>query len=160
MQHTCRSVIELYTEWAGPTAAAKTAWRKLAVDMGGGPLPFDLRTLCLDRMQGAPGAELLAALPLTSEPQWVLVKHGKQVTCIRAGQDITTLSNQQAHALRHVGDFTPRNLSGNDRITNGGTPVRPTLQVAVVMGMDLPQLMKAVQKFSAETVAVARETEC
>ncbi len=38
--------------------------------------------------------------------------------------------------------------------------VWPTLQVAAVTGLDLPQLMKAVQKFSAETVAVARETEC
>ncbi|KAL4430792.1 hypothetical protein ABPG75_006048 [Micractinium tetrahymenae] len=102
-------VIELYTAWTGPTAAAKTAWRKLAVDMGG-PLPCDLSTACLDRMQGAPGGEPLAAFPLTSEPQWVLFKRGKQV--------------------------------------------------AAVTGMDLPQLMKAVQRFSAETPAVARETEC
>lgn len=78
------AVIELHTAWAGPTAAAKTAWRKLAVDMGGGTLPFDLCTLCLDRMQGTPGVELLAGFPLTSEPQWVLFKHGKQVNWIDA----------------------------------------------------------------------------
>ncbi len=82
-QYPC-AVIELHTAWAGPTAAAKTAWRKLAVDMGGGPLPFDLCTLCLDHMLGGPGVELLAGFPLTSEPQWVLFKHGKQVNWIDA----------------------------------------------------------------------------
>ena len=35
------AVIELYTEWAGPTAAARSAWRKMATELGE-PLPFDL----------------------------------------------------------------------------------------------------------------------
>lgn len=86
-QLVCATVVELYTEWAGPTAACKSAWRKLALEHGGA-LPVDLSTACLERCS-APGGPL-AEHKATSEPSFLLFKGGTEVACVQ-GVDIPAL---------------------------------------------------------------------
>ncbi|PSC67366.1 Thioredoxin [Micractinium conductrix] len=80
-------VIELYTEWAGPTAAARSAWRKMATELGE-PLPFDLGSAPLERMRGV---QQLAGFTPSAQPQWVLFKGGKQVAAV-TGLDLLRLT--------------------------------------------------------------------
>lgn len=82
--HTLTAVLELYTEWAGPTAACKSTWRKAALERGGSPaaLPFDLFAACVERCSGVPGLEPYVAAP-TSQPVFLFFKGGKQVAEVR-----------------------------------------------------------------------------
>ena len=78
---TLTAVLELYTEWAGPTAACKSTWRKAALERGG-VLPCDLSTACVERCGGVPGLEPYVAAP-TSLPVFLVFKGGKQVAEVR-----------------------------------------------------------------------------
>ena len=75
------AVLELYTEWAGPTAACKSTWRKAALDRGGA-LPCDLAAACVERCGGMPGLEAYVAAP-TSQPLFLFYKGGKLLAEVR-----------------------------------------------------------------------------
>ena len=84
------AVVELYSEWAGPTAACKSTWRKQALEHGGA-LPFDLSTACIEHCRGAAAlAQHPAAAASSSEPQFLLFKAGKEVAHI-AGVNLPEL---------------------------------------------------------------------
>ena len=75
-------MVELYSEWAGPTAACKSTWRKQALEHGG-TLPYDVSTACLERCRGAAAlAQHPAAAASSSEPQFLLFTAGKEVAHI------------------------------------------------------------------------------
>ncbi|PRW58219.1 flagellar outer dynein arm light chain thioredoxin [Chlorella sorokiniana] len=74
-------VLELYTEWAGPTAACKSTWRKAALERGGA-LPCELSTACVERCGGVAGLEPYLAAP-TSQPLFLFFKGGKRVAEVR-----------------------------------------------------------------------------
>lgn len=74
-------MLELYTEWAGPTAACKSTWRKAALDRGGA-LPCDLAAACVERCGGVPGLEAYVAAP-TSQPLFLFFKGGKLAAEVR-----------------------------------------------------------------------------
>ena len=75
--------MELYSEWAGPTAACKSTWRKQALEHGGA-LPFDLSTACIEHCRAAAAlAQHPAAAASSSEPRFLLFKAGKEVGHIK-----------------------------------------------------------------------------
>lgn len=97
----------MYTEWAGPTAACKSAWRKLALEQGGA-LPADLYTACLERC--LPGGEGAAAGPLarhatpTSQPLFLVFRGGVEVAAVR-GADVPRLMDAVRRCV--AGDDMP-----------------------------------------------------
>lgn len=98
------SVVEVYSEWAGPTAACKSFWRKVALEHGGA-LPCDLSTACLERCGG--DGSPLAAHAATSQPAFCLFKGGKEVACVR-GVDLPTLARAVAKAEGAAAAAGPR----------------------------------------------------
>lgn len=79
--HTLAAVLELYTEWAGPTTACKSTWRKAALERGG-EMPANLFTACVDKCGGVPGLEPYMAAP-TSQPVFLFFKGGRTVAEVR-----------------------------------------------------------------------------
>ncbi|EFN59355.1 hypothetical protein CHLNCDRAFT_137806 [Chlorella variabilis] len=78
LQRDRLQVVELYADWAGPTQALPTFWRKVAMEHGG-QLPLDLSTACYEKCHDAPA---LAGHSSTSQPKFLLFKGGKQVACV------------------------------------------------------------------------------
>lgn len=75
----CPAVIELYSDWAGPTQALPNFWHQLAKEHDS-VLPVDACTACFERCKEAPA---LASLQATSQPRFLLFKVGKQVAFVK-----------------------------------------------------------------------------
>ena len=94
------AVVELYSEWVGPTTACKSTWCKQALELGG-TLPFELSTACIERCRGAAAlAQHPAAAASSSEPHFLLFKGGKQVAHV-AGVNLPELLKAVA---KHSGE--------------------------------------------------------
>ena len=88
-------MVELYAEWAGPTQACKSAWRKLALEHGGA-MPVDLSSACLERLGGAAALAPHTQHP-SSEPSFLVFRGGREVACVR-GLNIPALLAAVARA--------------------------------------------------------------
>lgn len=100
-------MVEVYTAWAGPTAACKTAWRKLALEHGG-TLPCELSTACLERClpagEGAHEGPLARHATPTSQPLFLVFRDGAEVAAVR-GANIPVLMDAVRRCV--AGDEMP-----------------------------------------------------
>lgn len=87
--------MELYTQWAGPTAAVKGAWRSLALEHGGA-LPCELSAAAAERLGAAPALAPYARP--TTEPAFCLFRGGREVAHVRGVNIPALLQAIEAHS--------------------------------------------------------------